>query len=355
MRTTKARDSRNARWAAAAGAAVLALVGCSTESTPADPTPTGGDDASEAPIEMTTVRVGYIPGAHDVAQLFVAEEQGHFASLGIELELTAFQTGISLAQALTGGSLDMGVMGAVVANFPARGQGQVIALNNQQVDIHQIWATSESGITSIDQLEGATIATTTGTASDVVLQAALDQAGLTRDDVEVVNLEMPSVANTFVTGGVDVASLWSPFDGVVEENMPDAVLVATAADLDSPISGGWVVNNEFYEGNPDVVEALVRAWQLANDDIVDSPTGMTEVFCPGIEENMDQERCEDLFELTDTLSNEEWAALYEDGTAHGWLRHMQETFQTIGAIEGDVMDPEEYFDASIFSRVLADS
>lgn len=324
--------------------AALALAGCSTPA----PAP-----ESEGSAELTTVRIGYIPGAHDVAQLFIAEEAGYFAEEGIDLEVTAFQTGISLSQALTGGSLDVGVMGAVIANFPAKGQGKLFLLNNQQVDIHQIWAAPGSGIESVEDLRGKTIATTTGTAADLVLQVALDEAGLSRDDVEVVNLDMPSVVNTFVTGGVQAASLWAPFDGSVEENLPDATLIATAADLGSPISGGWVAGNEYFDANPDIIDGIVRAWQKANADLVADPEASAQIFCPRIVENMTQEVCETLYSKTDAYSNEEWAAFYEDGTALGWVANMQAVFAQIGALEGATEEAEDYFDTSIFPRVLA--
>lgn len=330
---------------AIAAVAALLLTACAG---PAD-APGDSDGA-----ERVTVRVGYIPGAHDIAQLFVAERAGYFEEQGIEIETTAFQTGISLAQALTGGSLDVGVMGAVVANFPAKGQGKLFVLNNQQVDIHQIWAAPDSGIEAIEDLKGKTIATTSGTASDLVLQVALDKAGLTRDDVEVVNLDMPSVANAFVTGAVDAASLWSPFDQQVAEHMPDATLVATAAELDSPISGGWVASNAFFEEHPDLVMGMVRAWQAANTDLVSDPEGSFDIFCPRIEQNMDREQCETLYAKTDVLSNDEWATLYTDGTALGWLENMQSVFEEIGALEGADLQPEDYFDTQLFVEALAE-
>ncbi|MDR5700907.1 aliphatic sulfonate ABC transporter substrate-binding protein [Agromyces aerolatus] len=334
------------RTVAVLAVGLLALAGCASNPAPA---PTEGEAQ-----EVATVRVGYIPGAHDIAQLFVAEENGYFADEGIEIEVTPFQTGISLAQALTGGSLDMGVMGAVVANFPAKGQGKVIVLNNQQVDLHQIWAAPGSGIERVEDLRGKTIATTSGTAADLVLQVALDNAGLTREDVEIVNLDMPAVTNTFVTGGVDAASIWAPFDQQVEENLPDATLVATAADLDSPISGGWVAGNDYYDANPDVIDGLVRAWQKANDDLVADPEGSLEIFCPRIEANMDAEQCAALYAKTDAYSNDEWATYYEDGTAIGWLTNMQDVFAKIGALEGASLTPEDYLDTTTFVEVLAE-
>ncbi|SEE23115.1 ABC transporter substrate-binding protein [Ruania alba] len=338
-------SSRLSAAAAVTAAAALALAACSG---PAE------EEGGTTEGETTTVRVGYIPGAHDIAQLFVADEAGYFADEGIEIEATAFQTGISLSQALTGGSLDVGVMGAVIANFPAKGQGHAIVLNNQQVDIHQIWATPESGITSVEELAGSTIATTSGTASDLILQVALNQAGLTRDEVEVVNLDMPAVANTFVTGGVDAASLWAPFDQQVTENLPEATLLASAADLDAPISGGWVASNEFYEGQTDLVEGMVRAWQAANTDIVDDPAAALDVFCPRIEENMDRAQCEALYAQTEAYSNEEWAQLYQDGTVLEWIGTMQSTFEEIGALEGAELQPEDYIDTTTFVDVLDD-
>lgn len=335
---------RKVTAAVVATAAALVFSGCGTAAAPESP-----DDAAG---EATTIRVGYIPGAHDIAQLFVADEQGYFADEGIEIEATAFQTGISLAQALTGGSLDMGVMGAVVANFPAKGQGKVIVLNNQQVDIHQIWSAPGSGIETIEDLAGKTVATTTGTAADLVLQVALDKAGLTRDDIEVVNLDMPAVTNTFVTGGVDAASIWSPFDKQVEENLPDAKILATAAELDSPISGGWVASNELFDGQPELVDALVRAWQKANADMVADPEAAQDIFCPRIEENMDREQCETLYAKTEAYTNEEWAEYYEDGTAIGWLTNMQDVFEEIGALEGATLTPVDYLDTETFVEVL---
>jgi NitT/TauT family transport system substrate-binding protein len=336
--------TRTSALAAAAAAAALTLAGCAGSP----------ETAPESEDDLTTVQVGYIPGAHDVAQLFVADEAGYFADQGIRIETTAFQTGISLSQALTGGSLDVGVMGAVVANFPAKGQGHVIVLNNQQTDVHQIWAAPDSGITSIDDLEGSTVATTSGTASDLVLQVALDQAGISRDEIEMVNLEMPAVANTFVTGGVDVASLWAPFDQQVGEIMPDANLIASAADLDAPISGGWVSSNGFYEDRPELVQGMVRAWQQANTDIVSDPDAALDVFCPRIAENMDQEQCESLYARTEAYTNDEWAKFYQDGTILRWIGTMQSTFEEIGALEGAELQPEDYVDTTTFLDVLDD-
>jgi NitT/TauT family transport system substrate-binding protein len=163
---------------------------------------------------------------------------------------------------------------------------------------------------------------------------------------------MPAVANTFVTGGVDVASLWAPFDQQVTENLPDATLIASAADLDAPISGGWVASNAFYEDQPELVKGMVRAWQAANTDIVSDPDAALDVFCPRIAENMDQVQCENLYAKTEAYSNEEWAQFYQDGTVLEWIGTMQSTFEEIGALDGAELQPEDYIDTTTFVETL---
>lgn len=221
-------------------------------------------------------------------------------------------------------------------------------LNNQQVDVHQIWAAPGSGIERIEDLRGKTMATTTGTASDLVLQVALEKAGLTRKDVEVVNLEMPAVANTFVTGGVPAASLWAPFDTQVRQNLPEATMIASAKDLDSPISGGWVAGNEFYDQHRDALEGIARAWKRANADLVADPAAGLELSCPRLAEQMPKDVCVSLYGKTEAYSNEQWAEYYQDGTAVGWVAAMQKVFGRIGALEGANTEAEDYFDTSIF-------
>src|SRR3954468_14128796 len=71
----------------------------------------------------TKVRVGYLHTLAVDGQIWVGMERGSFAKQGLDLELRQFNTGLELFQAMVGGSLDMLATGAVLSNFPARGQG----------------------------------------------------------------------------------------------------------------------------------------------------------------------------------------------------------------------------------------
>ncbi len=313
----------------------------------------GTSNTGAAPAKLTTVRVGYIANPNDIGQMFVAQQKGYFKQEGIQLKAIPFTTGISLSQALTGGSLDVGVEGAVIANFPAKGQGKLFLLNNLQLDLHQIWSRPGSGIKSISDLKGKTIATSLGTASDIILQVALNKAGLNRADIKVVNLDMPSVANTFVTGGVQAASLWMPFDQTIKSHVPDSTLLTTAGKLGFPIAGGWVANNDFYASHKTVLAGVIRAWQHANADLQADPKKMLDTYvCPKLKKNMTEAVCRTIWNATESDTNKKWAQLYSDGSAAKWITNMENVFKEIGAVKGSTMPVSSYFDSKMFAAAL---
>ncbi|MER7417607.1 ABC transporter substrate-binding protein [Micromonospora peucetia] len=310
----------------------------------------GSDDDDAGSGGTQTVKVGYIAGPAPGMHLLLAKERGYFAEAGLKVETVPFQTGISLSNALTGGSVDVGVMGAVIANFPARGQGKVFLLNNLESNIQQIWAAPNSGINSIADLRGKKVATTTGTAAHLLLHVALAENGMTTKDIELVNLDMPAVANTFVTGGVPAAALWAPFDNQIKERLPAAKMIGTAEQFQpkSAITGGWVANNGFHADNRDALVKLTKAWLKANNDIVTDQAGALAAGCPGLSEFMTAEVCSQIYQQANSYPNAEWAGYYADGTVATWVGRMEQVFVAIGALPSYV-EPSTFVDTTIFT------
>ncbi|MCG5215589.1 ABC transporter substrate-binding protein [Streptosporangium soli] len=295
------------------------------------------------------VRIGYIAGPAPGMHLLLGIEKGYFAEAGLDVTAVPFQTGISLSNALTGGSVDIGVMGAVVANFPARGQGKIFLLNNLEANIQQIWAAPGSGITSIAGLRGKKVATTTGTAAHLLLHVALAENGMSTEDVQMVNLDMPAAANTFVTGGVPAAALWAPFDSQIKQRTPDAKLLATAKDFypKSAIAGGWVANNDFHAEHRDALVKVAKAWVRSNDDIIADPAGALAAGCPGLRKFMTAEVCAQIYKQAESYPTDKWKTYYADGTATDWIGRMERLFVDIGALPKYV-EPKTFFDPSVF-------
>ena len=99
-------------------------------------------------------------------------DRGSFEKQGLDLELRQFNTGLEIFQALIGGSLDVLATGAVLSNFPARGQGKVFLINDIEVATAQLWVRGDQGIKSFEDLKGKRIATATGTtAHELIAQS----------------------------------------------------------------------------------------------------------------------------------------------------------------------------------------
>jgi len=75
--------------------------------------------------QRTKIRVGYVDTLAVTGQLWTGVHRGHWAKEGIEFDPVKFNTGLELFNAMIGGSLDMLSTGAVISNFPARGQARL--------------------------------------------------------------------------------------------------------------------------------------------------------------------------------------------------------------------------------------
>ena len=71
----------------------------------------------------TKIRVGYLHTLAVDGQMWLAQHLGAWGKHGLEPDFKQFTTGLELFQAMVGGSIDMLSTGAVISNFPARGQG----------------------------------------------------------------------------------------------------------------------------------------------------------------------------------------------------------------------------------------
>lgn len=329
----------------AAGALALAGCGALDEEDSAPPPAEPNEDA-------TTVRVGHLQtiAVDDKLQLGLAE--GYFAEQGLDLEVTQFDTGVAASQALSGGSIDVALMGAVSTNFASQGQGTMFLANAIENATAQLWAQPDSGIETVEDLRGKSVITTEGTTADIFLMRALEAAGIDRSEVDISNADMPSTVQAFASGSVDAVALWVPFDLRVQEAVPEAVLVDTAADYpEAAVVSSWMANNEWYAENEDVVDQLVRGWMQANAQMHADPEGSLATIQELAYQNQAPlEEIEHQVEYQTNYTNEEWLEHYNSGHVYEIFGTVQEAFVDLGAAS-EIVDPEEFFDTDPFIRV----
>jgi sulfonate transport system substrate-binding protein len=94
-----------------------------------------------------------------------------------------------------------------------------------------ILANPGTGIESLEDIEGHSVAYTTGTSAHGFVLRALDSVGLTEDDIEQVDVPITDVATVLDNDDADAAALYEVFRPAYEAGNPDAVPLVSLTDL----------------------------------------------------------------------------------------------------------------------------
>lgn len=302
----------------------------------------------------TKVKVGYLHTPAVDSHIWIGQQLGAFAKQGLELELIQFTTGLELFQAMIGGSLDVLSTGAVLSNFPARGQGKVFLMNNVEYATAQLWVREDSGIKTLADLKGKQISTTTGTTAHVFLDRALRAAKLDpAKDVQLVNQRMAEAVTSFISGAVPAVALWVPFDSVVKQRLPGArkLVDASAYYPQAAIMGGWAARNDYYEKNRPTLLKLVAAWAETNEHIVSKPDASAEMLQSSQYKDIPLADFKEQFKASKYYSNAEWRTRYQDGSVTKWQQQVTDFFVQVANIQG-ALKAEQYFDSKLFLETV---
>jgi NitT/TauT family transport system substrate-binding protein len=299
----------------------------------------------------TKVKLGYLHTPAVDGQIWTGIQMGAFAKHGVEFEPIQFTTGLELFQAMIGGSLDVLSTGAVVSNFPARGQGKVFLINNVEFATAQLWVRGDQGIKTFNDLKGKKIATTTGTTAHVFLDNALRANMLDpAKDVEVINQRMADAVTSFISGAVPAVALWVPFDLIVRQKVSGVVKLVDASAYfpQAAIVGGWAVRNDWYDKNRDTCQRIIRGWQEANDYLVgpkssDAVAALQASQYPQVPLSDFREQ----FKASRYYSSSDWRKLYADGSVTRWLQQVTDFFTKFGNIINPV-PASDYFDTKLY-------
>ena len=156
-------------------------------------------------------KIGYLRVMDD-AQTIVAHESGFYKKQGLDVELVEFKSGTDLIKAIVGGQLDTGVLGFTNAVAWAAKGADLKVVGGAQRGYHALVARDDSGIRTVADLKGKTLASQTeGSTADTVLKGVvLKQAGLKPDDVNIMGVSPQVAVQSLVGRRVDAAFLFEP-------------------------------------------------------------------------------------------------------------------------------------------------
>ncbi|HEY8608066.1 MAG TPA: ABC transporter substrate-binding protein [Noviherbaspirillum sp.] len=306
-----------------------------------------------ARAQTTKVKIGYLHTLAVDGQIWLADSMGLWKKEGLEPEFIRFQTGLELFQAMSGGSIDVLSTGAVLSNFPARGQGKVFLINDVEFATAQLWVHPDMGINKIADLAGKKISTTTGTTAHVFLDNALRANGVDPKSVELVNQRMPDAVTAFISKAVPAVALWVPFNISIRNRVPTAkkLVDASAFYPKAAIVSGWAARNDYYDKNKDTLARIIRVWSQANDAMIKNPDQAIDTLQKNYYKDVPLADLKEQLGAQKMFTAAEWSKMYGDGTVTGWLQQVTDFFTDFAKIPNAV-PASKYFDPSIYLNTV---
>jgi NitT/TauT family transport system substrate-binding protein len=326
------RITRRLIGAVAAGVALAVVAGC------------GGAPAAPDGTAAVDVNFGFIPDFNGTSLLAIAEDQGLWEKHGVNVTTTSFTNGPLQIQALGTGDLDFGYIGPGAIWLPASGQAKIVAVNTLgQADR----VVAQAGIGSIEDLRGRTVAIPEGTSGDMILTLALQKAGMTKADVQIVPMEPSAIITALSSKQVDAAGIWYPALATVKQQVPDLVELAKNQDFEETVAfpTAFVAGNDVVSGEPEKVSRVLKVLREAIAIRAADPGQAVQLTADF--NALDPAQVQADADNVQVLTLEEIDRLTEDGTIDKWFAGLGDYFVGAGKLPTAV-DPAQYYTGDLF-------
>ncbi|MDH4077949.1 MAG: ABC transporter substrate-binding protein, partial [Acidimicrobiia bacterium] len=239
-----------------------------------------GPQEARTPLEGS-LRLGYFPNVTH-APAIVGVRSGHFTRAlgpGVDLQLTIFNSGTEVIEALFSGAIDASFIGPNPAiNGFAQSDGEALQIVAGSTSGGASFVVRD-GIDAPADLNGTTLATPSlGNTQDVALRAWLKDQGLSADtegggDVSIRPQENADTLTTFLDGTIDGAWVPEPWATrlILEGGGHTLVNEKTLWDGGQFVTTHLVVSTRYLDEHPDLVEGLLGGLLTSLDEIKADP------------------------------------------------------------------------------------
>lgn len=265
------------QFAALSLTAAFTLTACGSGSTAGGVATEAAADTTTPPAELTPIEVGVIPIV-DVAPIYLGVEEGVFEKHGLDVTLTQAQGGAAIVPAVQSGQMDFGFSN-VTSLIIGRDVGlplKIVAPGPQstgdpETDFAAVVAPGDSGITSVEDLQGKRVAVNTlNNILDTTVSEGVRQAGGDSDTVEYVEIAPSEMLAQLESGNVDAINTSEPFLYLAEQGGAKRVYGMFAEPIESLTVSSYFTTDQKIEQDPELVgkfaAAIQESQQLATDE-----------------------------------------------------------------------------------------
>ena len=206
----------------------------------------------------------------------VGIEKGWFEEAGVDVRFEWFDYVASM-DAYAAGQLDAVCMtngDALVTG--ATGRRSTMAIINDFSNGNDM-IVARPGITSVAELAGKKVAVEIGFVGHLLLLRALEKAGLTEDDIELVNVRTNETPMVLASGEVDAIVAWQPNSSQSLQMVPGSTAIYSSANDQGLIYDTLAIAPESLDQYPDQWGKVIEVWYRIVDFINDPATSAAAV------------------------------------------------------------------------------
>lgn len=220
--------------------------------------------------------------------LWVAEQKGFFAKHGVEVQLTTFNWDQDMTAALASGNLHViaAATNGLISNFNQGVDQKGFLVMDLSFEADAVVAGSAIG--SIAELKGKKVAFESGTTSDLLINYALKENGLTIADIEHVPMGASEAGLALISGRVDAAVTYEPYVSTALAQDKSYKVIFTSATKPGLISDMLTANSTWVKEHSKDVQGLIRAWDEAINFIRANPKEGGEIIAKAVGSPMEE-------------------------------------------------------------------
>lgn len=266
--------------------------------------------------------------------LYLADQKGFFEQVGLNVSL--LQLG-SLADGQR--AFLNGYANAMASTMIEAVQSQVLGAKNIKIVLIPDYSNggdviiANRAINSISDLKGKTVGCEVSSLGIFILQRALAKAGLTLNDVTIINTEQNMGYESLDTNQIDAFVSYPPISIELLKH-PNNHIIFSSAEIPNEIIDVVSISEDYLEQHPDIVVKLHQAWQMALDFHKSNPDEAVRIMAE--REGITPQEFNDVLSDLKLLDiNEQTALFRQPGLLENSVQQVCQTLNHVGSIEAN--------------------
>lgn len=270
--------------------------------------------------ELPVLRVAAMPTITSLPTYYI-QTNGLDEAAGFKMDITMFDTGAPMNEALAANLWDVGHMGAAAVTGMANYDELIIGEVLESTDGQGVFVTPDSPVAqdtgynpsyptvlgSPESVTGITILAPVGTAQHFTVLKWLEKLGMESTDVNIVNMDTVQAYQALQAGQGDAASLNVPT--FFEAENDGMVQVANLADMGTRYVDMIVGNRKSLDDKSELIQKYVDCVLEANQALADDPDMAADLLVEFLKESgmeTSRENCVSDLNRVKWLVKEDW-------------------------------------------------